>query len=97
MLVLSSSELKKSLFLLSLQLRDCFVSSLLLKTSIFIIINMMTIIKCISVENVDKCLHSTTLGKAAGCDGIETECMVNAHPILVSILAALFNAMLQHG
>ena len=23
--------------------------------------------------------------------------MVNAHPILVSILAALFNAMLQHG
>ena len=33
----------------------------------------------------------------AGCDGIETEHMVNAHPILVSILAALFNAMLQRG
>ena len=36
------------------------------------------------------------LGKAAGCDGIETEHMVHAHPILVSILSALFNSML-HG
>ena len=51
----------------------------------------------ISVENVDKCLHAKKLGKAAGCDGIEPEHMVNAHPILVSILAALSNAMLQHG
>ena len=51
----------------------------------------------ISVENVDKCLHAMKLGKAASCDGIETEHMVNTHPILVSILATLFNAMLQHG
>ena len=51
----------------------------------------------ISFENIDKCLHAMKLGKAAGCDGIETEHMVNAHPILVSILAALFKAMLQHG
>ena len=33
----------------------------------------------------------------AGCDGTETEHVVNAHSILVSILAALFNAMLQPG
>ena len=33
----------------------------------------------------------------ASCDGIETEHVVNVHPILVSILAVLFNAMLQHG
>ena len=46
----------------------------------------------ISVENVDKCLHAMKLEKL----GNETEHMVNAHPILVSILAALFNAMLQH-
>ena len=51
----------------------------------------------ILVENVDKCLHAMKLGKAAGCDGIETKHMVNAHPILVSILTALFNAILQHG
>ena len=51
----------------------------------------------ISVENVDKCLHTMKIGKAAGCDGIETEHVVNTHPILVPILAALFNAMLQHG
>ena len=37
------------------------------------------------------------LEKAADCAGIETEHMVNAHPVLVSILDALFNAMLQHG
>ena len=35
------------------------------------------------------------LGKASGCDGIETEHLVNVHLILVSILAALFNARLQ--
>ena len=51
----------------------------------------------ISVENVDKCLHAMKFGKAAGCDGIEAEHMVNAYPIQVSILAALVNAMLQHG
>ena len=47
--------------------------------------------------NVDKCLHAMKLEKAAGCDGIETEHMVIAHPILVSLLAALFIPMLQHG
>ena len=51
----------------------------------------------ISVENVGKCLHAMKPGKAAGCDGTETEHVLNAHPILVSILGALFNAMLQHG
>ena len=40
-------------------IRDCFMSSLLLKASIFVIINMMIIIMCnISVENVDKCLQN---------------------------------------
>ena len=76
-------------------IRHCFVSSLLLKISFFlVIINTMIIT---SVENVDKCLHAMKLRKSAGCDGIETEQMFNAHPILVSILSALFTAMLQHG
>ena len=48
----------------------------------------------ISVEYVDKCLHAVKLGKAAGCDGIETEHMVNAHPILVYSCRILY-AMLQ--
>ena len=51
----------------------------------------------ISVENVYKFLHAMKLGKVSGCDGIESEQMANAHPILVSIRATLFNAMLQHG
>ena len=41
---------------------------------------------CNSVENGDNCLHAMTLGKAAGCDSIETE----------HILAKLLNAMLEH-
>ena len=48
----------------------------------------------ISVEYVDKYLHAMKPGKAAGCDGIETEQMVNAHLIRVSILVALFNEMI---
>ena len=68
------------------------------QVSIFVIINKYDKNKVyISVENVGKCLHAMKLGKAAGCDGIETEHMVNAYPILVSILAALFNAMPKHG
>ena len=36
------------------------------------------------------------LGKAASSDGIETEHMINVHSFLVSTLAALFHAILQH-
>ena len=36
-------------------------------------------------------------GKAAGSDCIETEHLLNAHPLLVSLLNVLFNAILKYG
>ena len=36
-------------------------------------------------------------GKTTGSNGIETEHLLNAHPILVSQLSVLFNAILKYG
>ena len=58
---------------------------------------MVIILYILSVENIYKGLHAMKLVKAASSDGIETEHMANVHPFLVSTLAALFHAMLQHG
>ena len=51
----------------------------------------------ISVELVDRCLHSMKLHKAAGVDGIEVEHLLHAHPIVCLLLCKLFNAMLELG
>jgi hypothetical protein len=51
----------------------------------------------ISVELIDRCLHSMKLHKAAGIDGIEVEHLLYAHPIVCVLLCKLFNAMLHLG
>ena len=51
----------------------------------------------ITVEMIDRCVRRMKLGKAAGIDGIEVEHIINAHPILISHLCVLFNAILCHG
>jgi exonuclease III len=51
----------------------------------------------ISVELIDCCLHKMKLHKASGIDGLETEHLLYAHPILIYCLSVLFNSCLQHG
>jgi len=55
------------------------------------------IYSAISVELIDRCIHSMKLHKAAGIDGIEVEHLLHAHPIVCVLLCSLFNAMLQVG
>ena len=49
------------------------------------------------VETVNKCRSRVKLGKAAGVDAIETEYLINAHPLVVILLCSLFNILLSHG
>jgi len=56
-----------------------------------------TKVDMVNVELIDKCIRSLKLGKASGPDGLCTESLLNAHPILVSLLCALFRSMLQHN
>ena len=51
----------------------------------------------IPVELVDRCLHSMKLQKAAGLDGIESEHIVFAHPVVVLLLSELFSCMIRHA
>ena len=51
----------------------------------------------ISVELVDKCLHSLKKGKACGPDDLCAEHLLYAHPSLVVYLTALFKSMLLHS
>ena len=47
----------------------------------------------ITVELIDRCIRRMKTGKAAGSDRTEAEHLLNAHPILVSLLNVLFNAI----
>jgi len=49
-----------------------------------------------TVELVDKIISELKLGKAAGVDGLTAEHVKYSHPIIVAILAKLFNLMLIH-
>jgi len=51
----------------------------------------------INVELVDKCIRQLKLGKACGPDELSAEHLVNAHPMLVMHLCALFRALLSTG
>jgi hypothetical protein len=51
----------------------------------------------ISVELVDFAMNELHVGKAAGLDQLQTEHLINSHPILYKILSLLFNLMLQIG
>ena len=55
------------------------------------------VMRPVTVELLDKCLHSMKLGKAAGADNIEAEHLIYAHPILCVLLSLLFNCMIIHG
>ena len=59
--------------------------------------NMPDNVSEISVECIDSCIIRMKLGKAGGLDGIESEHLSYAHPILISLIRTLFNAMLQHS
>jgi hypothetical protein len=51
----------------------------------------------ISVELVDFAMNELHAGKAAGLDQLQTEHLINSHPILYKILSLLFNLILQLG
>jgi len=51
----------------------------------------------ISVELVDKCLHSLKEGKACGPDDLCAEHLLYAHSSLVVYLTALFKSILLHS
>src|SRR5207244_2494003 len=46
---------------------------------------------------IDSCIKKLKLGKAAGCDGLTTEHLVHAHPILIELLSILFRMILMQG
>jgi exonuclease III len=50
-----------------------------------------------SVHLVADCLAKLKWGKAAGCDGLMTEHLVYAHPLLVTLLSLLFQLILDNG
>jgi len=54
-------------------------------------------VQLFTVELVDLCMRTMKIGKAAGYDGIETEHLRHAHPLLCVMLCMLFNSMLIHG
>jgi len=51
----------------------------------------------LDVETVHTCLLKMSKDKAPGADGIVTEHLLNAHPIISVQLCVLFNIMLKHG
>ena len=51
----------------------------------------------VSVELVDKCLHSLHRGKACGPDDLSAEHLLYAHPSLIIHLKMLFVVCLLHG
>ena len=51
----------------------------------------------INVEIVDKCIRKLHLGKSCGPDGLMTEHLVHAHPLIVVYLSNLFKAIAVHG
>jgi hypothetical protein len=51
----------------------------------------------LEIATVDHCIAIMKKGKAPGADGIETEHLIHAHPLLVMQLCILFNIMLQHA
>jgi hypothetical protein len=52
---------------------------------------------CIDVEIVDRCIRKMKLGRAAGWDEIDVEHLLYAHPILVTLLSTMFNAIVSSG
>jgi hypothetical protein len=51
----------------------------------------------LEIATVDHCIAIMKKGKAPGVDGIETEHLIHAHPLLVMQLCILFNIVLQHA
>ena len=62
-----------------------------------IIFSKTDLISIVSVESVDGCIRNLKFGKACGPDGLCSEHLVNAHPLLVIHLCALFRGMILHG
>jgi exonuclease III len=51
----------------------------------------------LDVETVDRCLRDMKKGRAPGVDGIQTEHLLFAHPLVIVLFCCLFNIMLLHG
>ena len=51
----------------------------------------------IDVELVESVVFTMKWGKAAGLDELTGEHIVNSHPVLISILARLFNIIMSTG
>ena len=51
----------------------------------------------IDVELIDRCMRHMKTCKAAGHDGIEVEHLLHAHPVVISLLSTLFNAIVRYG
>ena len=52
------------------------------------------LISIVNVESVDRCIRKLKWGKACGPDGLSCEHLVNAHPLLVIHLCALFRGLI---
>ena len=50
----------------------------------------------INIEHTDAAIHKLKLGKAVGPDGLSSEHLLYAHPILTAHLSLLFHNMLNH-
>jgi len=50
----------------------------------------------LSTNIVQRCIDKLKMGKAAGLDGLTSEHIINAHPILTVHLTLLFNMLLVH-
>ena len=78
----------------SAQSSDSHSSDLLMQS---LNVSAETVVKLLDIETVSKCLSRMKKFKAPGIDGIETEHLIYAHPLLVVQLCVMFNVMLQHS
>jgi len=51
----------------------------------------------VNVELVDRCMNKLKRGKAAGLDGLTSEHLLYAHPVVVTLITHLFKLIYQCG
>jgi len=51
----------------------------------------------VNVELVDRCINKLKRGKTAGLDGLTSEHLLYAHPVVVTLITHLFKLIFQCG
>ena len=54
-------------------------------------------ISCLSVQLIDKCIRQLHIGKSPGIDGLSTEHLLYAHPLIVTHMSYLFKCIAVCG